>query len=244
MYPILVVLCLGVPCIRCSRYLFRVWGDVLKNKKSHHLIFLIVSTAVRLSPRQSFVSPPVVLSTSSPRPSSLFDVIQQPSSSMSLLHGFAKTSPIFLHRLSMPSLSIPVTSYLCPQFMVLAKSLPLRFRLLFHSSIPPCISHFCQRNLASLSPITTSIPILGITLRLHIRCHLAALPALFVISASSFASPGFVVGLLVCSWFFVLCRWKMVLTRSLDCRREVLSQIVGLQLRSPIRRYFSSHVSF
>ena len=131
-------------------------------------------------------------------PCPLFDVIRQPSSS--LLHSFAKTSPIFLHWLSMPSLSIPVTSYLHPQFMVLAKSLPLRFRLLFHSSIPPCISHFYWCNLASL---TKSIPILSTILRrLYPVSSCSATCSIHYLSIIV-ASPGFIVGLF--GLFFVLC---------------------------------------
>jgi len=60
-------------------------------------------------------------------------------------------------------------------------------------------------------------------------------------------SPGFVVGLLVCSWFFVLCIWKMVLARSLDCRREVLSQIVGFAALSggiSAVTFVSRHLAF
>ena len=59
-----------VPCTLSSwsSLSVRVWGDVVMKKKSHHLIYPIVSSAVRLSPRQSFVSPPAVLSTSSPIP--------------------------------------------------------------------------------------------------------------------------------------------------------------------------------
>src|SRR5579859_6265260 len=115
----------------------------------HQSSYRIISSTVRLSPRPSFDSPFCHVVNSEPHPSSLSGVIQLPSLSMSLLHSFATTSPIFLHWLSMPiavDLSPSLLSYIHSSWFSPISSISASASC----SIHPYPSHLasCWRNLA------------------------------------------------------------------------------------------------
>src|SRR5579859_1170050 len=152
---------------------------------------LPVAAAVTSLAKAKFDSPSVVLSTSSSRPPSL---PQRIGSCPCLLPPCSPASPQFrqyvsnaspsaLHarRCRLPSLRL----ILHLRFMVHAMPLPLRLHTLFYSSlIPARISHSAGPTWLPVSPISTSIVILGIVLRPY-PVSLAALPAVFVISPAS-----------------------------------------------------------
>ena len=167
----------GVPCTLSSWFL-SVRVCRVPNLRGN---LSVLSPDVHLSPRPSFVSP--FLSCCQLR-------VLAPLRNIRLTAHILSTSPPIV---------FPAVSPICLQSFSVSSAPP-----------PPLVqfidtlSHIasCRRNLASLSHRYLRLLLSSALFFAYIRCHLAALPALFVILASSFASPGFVVGLLVC--FLVL----------------------------------------